>query len=267
MNAVLFFPAHKEEKPVEKERKTEPSTFGRIPKLNDKTTDRNNSPRPTEKNDRDKIDKLLKEKDRARLEREKLEKEKERLRLERERIDRDLERLTKDRERLDKTKARLENGRTSDKPRSSGDSIKKSIDLKAQNTYRIDKNSNDKKLNSRNDERQTNGPSSQGKVPKLSKEQIWKNGLKDRIAVAKNNSDNRPENGKKLSDKVPSKRPDDTTKPQPGPSKSKISNSFDFDKHVNSLKKGQVGKNGTRQFPPGDVKRKPHPDDRRKPNR
>ncbi|CAG5044782.1 unnamed protein product [Parnassius apollo] len=57
---------------------------------------------------------------------------------------------------------------------------------------------------------------------------------------------------------MPSKRSEDkkpisTSKSLAGASKPKMANSFDFDKHVNSI--------GARQFPPGNVRRKPHPDD------
>lgn len=247
--------------------------------------------------DREKAEKLQREKDRARQEREKidrernrLEKEKsdrnntdrdklDRLKAERERIERDIERLNRDRERLEKTKSKLENGRSDkciDKKQTSSETVKKNIDLKSQNTYRIDKNSNDKKLGSKNADRQTNGHSSHDKaVPKLNRDQQLKYGVKDKAPVrAKATSgDGKPENGKRLPEsKVPSKRPVDrmSGKPQAGTSKPNISNSFDFDKHVNSLKKGgpdPASKNGARHLPPSGVKRKPHPDDKRKPNR
>lgn len=257
--------------------------------MNSSSADKNNSSRPT---DREKAEKLQREKDRARQEREKIDKERNRLekekldrgrtdkdkldqlKAERERIERDIERLNKDRERLEKTKSKLENGMSDkivDKKQTSSDIIKKNIDLKSQNTYRIDKNSNDRKLGSKN----TNGHRSHDKVvPKLNRDQQSKNDVRDKEAPNRARlpyAVGKPENSQRLPDsKVPSKRPDDRMpgKSQAGPSKTKVSNSFDFDKHVNSLKRGpeQVNKNGARKLQPSS-NRKPHPDDKRKPNR
>lgn len=219
---------------------------------------------------------MQRERDRVRQERERLEREKERvdrekdkidrerlerLKAERERIDRELERLSKDKERLDKPKPKFENGKTADRVKtSSSDSMKKSIDLKSQNTYRIDKNSNERKLK---DEKYMNGLSSQDKVSK-SKEQMLKNVVRDKAPLVKQRAEVKPENGKKQPDnRPPARRPDDRPgKPQAGSSQAKSSNSFDFDKHVNSLKKEVGGKNGAR--PAGDAKRRPNPDDARK---
>lgn len=300
------------DKPIEREKKTE-SGFGRIPKIGDKCTNnhRNHSPqlpdRGRQERDVDRAEKLQREKDRHKLEREKAERERldrerlEKLKAERERIDRDIDRLNKDREKLDKTRSKLESkpsGEKGSKPIDKNklisreqnghkqDIIKKKIDLKSQNTYRIDKNPNDRKsiLPNKNSEgKYLNGHSSQGKpTPKLNKEQVsQKLDMKDRVGISKQKTayDGSPkvngkvENGKRLPDNnkgMPSKRTDDRgplgAKSQPGPSKPKISNSFDFDKHVNSLKStnGMKRPDGSRSFPPGDVKRKSHPDDMRR---
>lgn len=264
------------------------------------------SPKPSDKerSEREKIEKLLKERDRARLDKEKAEREKERadrerldkLKAERERIERDIDRLNRNREKLEKATSKLEsNSRSSDKvirtvdksvdrsklnsKESLKQDVKKNIDLKSQNTYRIDKNSNEKKFNipSKNgDTKYINGH--QGKPVPKQRENVQQNGIKDRALLAKQkatdgsqkNVDRRVTDGKA----VPSKRPDDRkvggSNDKAGPSKPKVSNSFDFDKHVNSLGKNGVNKNGarkpdgSRQFPPGDVKRKGHPDQRNK---
>ncbi|XP_072941508.1 protein SPT2 homolog [Epargyreus clarus] len=302
---------------VDKERKPD-TGFNRIPKLGDKVTNnhRNEVPktygREKEKekhvserekhvSEREKYEKMQREKEKAKNERDKerLDRERlERLKAERDRIDRELDRLNKDKDKLDKSKAKLEsrsmekNVRPVDKAvdrtkLGSRDQIvkqdaKKSIDLKTQNTYRIDKNSNEKTVGpGKNiDSRGMNGYSSQGKpVPKLSKDQISepRNGLKDKMISSKPrissegsqklNGHVKLENGKRPEDRksLPAKKPDDrrplpgSGRPQAGPSKPKVSNSFDFDKHVNSL-----SKNTTKQFPPGHVKRKPNPDDLKK---
>lgn len=189
----------------------------------------------------------------------------------------------RDRERLDKSKIKIES-RTSDKPRTDKNvdrnkltsrehDIKKSIDLKSQNTYRIDKNSNEKKVSvpqKSSDQKYMNGHSSQGKpVPKLSKDSINRS-ERDRIALMKQkslaNDSSLKLNGSLKTEKrlpeskgAPQKKLVPNSNSSAGPSKPVMSNSFDFDKHVNSL-----GKNGTKQFPPGMVRRKPHPDDRNK---
>lgn len=197
----------------------------------------------------------------------------DRLKAERDRIDREMERLNRDREKLDKTKSKFDSKILDRKPVdkvvdrskvSSKDSmrpeLKKSIDLKSQNTYRIDKNTNEKKfLPGKSDSRYLNGQSSQAKsVPKQS---LQKDGalLTKKVDVSvKMNGHVRPENGKLPDIKgAPGKKPDDRRiAPQAGPSKSKVSNSFDFDKHVSSLK--------SKQFPSEDVKRKSQVDDRKK---
>lgn len=251
--------------------------------------------------DKERLDKLQKEKDKAKPDREKLEREKQRqdkerldkLMSEKERIDRDIERLNRDRERLEKAKSKLET-KTTERPSKSNDSvidrakvnsrevIKKNIDLKSQNTYRIDKNANEKKFNipskNSNDSKYTNGHSSQGKPVLKSKDQIpQKNGFKERVSFDKNRaSDDRVERqqpSKELTKRTEDRRvPSNTGKTQSGNSKPSVANSFDFDKHVSSLGKNghSVSKNdlkkpnGSRQFPPADVRRKPHPDDIRK---
>ncbi|CAH2244641.1 protein SPT2 homolog [Pararge aegeria] len=276
----------KEERKIEKdkpEKRTEPSSFGRIPKLGEKNANnrKNEAPRSSEKDkhnsERDKADRVQSEKDRIRSEREKIENDKlsqekerfERLKAERDRIDREMEKF-KEREKLEKPKAKFE--KTSDKkPDKIVDrakigardhEIKKTIDLKSQNTYRIDKNSNEKKLNvpHKGDQRLTNGHVQGKPIPKMGREVV-----KDKlVAIKQKSSEGSPKpNGirtdKKLTDAT---RPDDRrpmpSKPSAGSSKPPIINSFDFDKHIRSL-----GKNG-RKFPPGGVKRKPHPDDIRK---
>lgn len=200
----------------------------------------------------------------------------DRLKAERDRIDREMERLNRDREKLDKTKSKLESKTLDRKPidkvvdrskLSSKDSVrpelKKSIDLKSQNTYRIDKNSNEKKvLPGKSDSRYLNGHSSQGRpVPKQLQQKDGALSKKVDVSV-KMNGHVRPDNGKRLPDikGAPGRRPDDKRMaPQAGPSKSKISNSFDFDKHVSSIK--------SKQFPPEDVKRKQQIDDKKKARR
>lgn len=301
----VLVPKEREEKHVERERKSEgPSGFGRIPKVSDKVT-RHDSPRPSdhkserdrsdrERQEREKIEKLQKE--RARLEKDKAEREKERedkerldkLRAEREKIERDIDRLNRDRERLEKAKLKLESSsKSSEKPKSLDkytdrakfnakesvkQDVKKNIDLKSQNTYRIDKNSNDKKFtipSKNSDGKYMNGHSAQSKPVPKSREPVQQNGIKDKAVLAKQKAlfgdGSQKNNDKRLPDGkgVPSKRPDDRKMAPPngkaGPSKPppKMSNSFDFDKHVSSIGKNGARKpDGTRQFPPGDVRRK-----------
>ncbi|KAM3968032.1 LOW QUALITY PROTEIN: protein SPT2 homolog [Aphomia sociella] len=300
----------REERPVE--RKPE-SGFGRIPKLGDKSkTDTLKIDRERqeerERSDRDRVEKLQREKDRIKMEKEKIERERldrerlDKLKAERDRIDREMDRLNRDRDRLDKTRIKLESSKSTDKSskpvekivdrskliskeQSGRQDIKKNIELKNSNTYRIERNSNDKKIvvpNKNIDGKYVNGNNSQGKqMTKINKEQApMRNDVRDKVMGAKQKmlyGDGSPklngklDNGKRLpetSKGVPSKRPDDrslnnTAKSQAGPSKPKITSTFDFDKHVNSLKKnGHV--DGGRQFPPGDVKRKMHPDDIRR---
>lgn len=249
--------------------------------------------RERERLDRERLEKLKAERERIDREMERIARV-DKLKAERERIERDIERLNRDKERLEKTKSRLENGmpdkssKNVDIDRSklmskeqSGKDIKKNIDLKSQNTYRIDKNSNDRKFTipSKNSNgKYLNGDSSQGKpVPKGSKDQVpQKNGIKDKELLAKqkalsaNGSLKSNENNRKPTDMGKGgKRPDDRVlqgKSQAGPSKPNIS-SFDFDKHIKDIG-GKMGKqNGGRQFPPGDVRRKQYQDDRRKPKR
>lgn len=201
----------------------------------------------------------------------------DRLKAERDRIDREMEKLNRDREKLDKTKSKLDSKILDRKPvdkvverakLSSKDSarpeLKKSIDLKSQNTYRIDKNSNEKKLlPGKSDNKYLNGHNSQAKlVPKQLQQKDGALSTKKVDVSVKINGHVRPENGKRLPDikGAPGKRPDDRRlPPQAGPSKSKISKNFDFDKHVSSLK--------SKQFPPEDVKRKQQMDDRKKARR
>lgn len=189
-----------------------------------------------------------------------------------------MERLNKDRERLDKTKAKLETSissdRNKDRPKSNKElpikqEAKKNIDLKTQNTYRIDKS--ERKVLPQKHERLTNGHSSQSKpVSKLNKESLDRN-MKDKMTLAKKplesiprNGQVRPENGKKQLEsskgfkKVDDKKAVQGEMRQGGPSKP-VSNGFDFDKHVNS-----IGKNGTRKLPPGRDRRKPQSSDKMK---
>ncbi|XP_069355443.1 protein SPT2 homolog isoform X2 [Maniola hyperantus] len=283
----------KEERTLEREkpeRKPEPVGFGRIPKLGDRNVSNHKSEPPKtydkdrHNSEREKADRLQREKDRIRLERDKIESEKlrqekerfEKLKAERDRIDREMEKF-KEREKLDKTKAKLE--KSSDKIKSDKivdrskmgakeHEIKKSIDLKSQNTYRIDKNSNEKRLSvpQKGDQRLSNGHVQGKPIPKMGKDVVNRNDVKDKLSVAKPKSsftEHPKTNGIRPDKKVPdSKRPDDRrlmqSKPAAGSSKAPMSNRFDFDKHVNSL-----AKNGSK-FPPGAVKRKPHPDDMRK---
>lgn len=188
-----------------------------------------------------------------------------------------MERLNRDREKLDKTKSKLDSKILDRKPvdkvvdRSKLTSkdlvrpeLKKSIDLKSQNTYRIDKNSNEKKLvPGKSDNRYLNGHSSQTKpVPKQIQQKDGSLLTKKVDVSMKMNGNVRSENDKRLPDVkgMPGKRPDDRRiAPQAGPSKPKISNNFDFDKHVSSLK--------NKQFPPENVKRKQQIDDRKKARR
>ncbi|KAG6453566.1 hypothetical protein O3G_MSEX008213 [Manduca sexta] len=287
------------DRPVERERKPESGGFGRIPKLTDKNNSRNDSPKPDR--DRERFEKLQREKERAKIDREKNDREKERLerarldkerldklKAERERIDRDIARLNIDRERLDKAKTKLET-RTTDKPSKPADNgvdrsklnsrenVKKNIDLKSQNTYRIDKNSNEKKFAAPNKDsngKYLNGHSTQGKSVPKSREQIpQKNGVREKEQLKPRASDGRPENGKRLHEKELSKRPDDRKMPQgnpklqPGSSKPKPTSSFDFDKHINSIGKNghAANKNGVKR--PDGMKKRPQPDDRRKQKR
>ncbi|CAH2063127.1 unnamed protein product, partial [Iphiclides podalirius] len=318
-------PVQKEDKPLEKEKKAEPSGIGRIPKLSDKNVGSqrsNDNVKSVEKEkergavDRERAEKLQREKDRIRLEKErakekdisdraKLEREKERidrerlekLKAERERIDRDIDRLNRDRDRLEKTKSKLESKSSFDankavnsldrqkisQPRKCEE--KKNIDLKSQNTYRIDKNQPEKRSSipsKSGDTRQINGHSThQRPVPKSNKEPSQKNDARDKLAQVKqkvhpangslkNNGLVRPDATKRIQEggkEMPSKRSEDkrplaNAKQPAGASKAKITNSFNFDKHVNS-----IGKNGARQFPPGDVRRKPHADDAKRKKR
>uniref|UniRef100_A0A2A4JDT7 Protein SPT2 homolog n=1 Tax=Heliothis virescens TaxID=7102 RepID=A0A2A4JDT7_HELVI len=300
---------------AERERKPEPSSgpgtgLGRIPKVSDKLNNssaRNDSPRPSdrERSEREKIEKLQKERDRLRLDKEKAEREKERLdkerldklKAERERIERDIDRLNRDREKLEKAKSKLEtSSRLSDKGTKSADKsvdrskfnykdgykqdVNKNIDLKSQNTYRIDKNSNEKRNSipsKQSDSKLLNGHSKQGKpVPKPKEQSLQQNGIKDRQALlAKQRAaeGSQKSNDKRMSDSkgVPSKRPDDRkvgASDRAGPSKPKVTNTFDFDKHINCLGKNGARKpDGTRQFPPADVKRKGQQDPRNKKRR
>ncbi|XP_014358123.2 protein SPT2 homolog [Papilio machaon] len=302
--------APKDDKPVEREKKMDSSGIGRIPKIGDKNSanQRNENSKPLERekervpSDKEKAERLQREKERARLEKHKAEREKERLdrerleklKAEREKIDRDIERLNRDRDRLEKTKSKLEGKSSTErlsKPVNSSvdrskliarqqplkQDVKKSIDLKSQNTYRIDKNQTEKKISipsKSGDTRQSNGYGPQGKpAPKTNKELPQRND-RDKVLQAKqkmlsnvpskSNGHVRPEGAKRLQEtgrEMPAKRPEDkktvpNSKLSAGPSKPSIGNSFDFDKHVNS-----IGKNGGRQFPPGDVRRKPRPDD------
>lgn len=278
-----------EQRATERERKPEGtpgSGFGRIPKLSDKNSNnRNDSPKSSSnsssRTDKDKIayekeriERLQKERERARSDKERAERDKERterertdrdkldkLKAERERIERDIERLNKDRDRLEKSKLKLEsNSRNPEKPvdkrvGSKDQEIKKNIDLKSQNTYRIDKNSNERK-NTLPSRSSVNGHSSQGKpVPK------------DKYPVKDQRSNgNRPENGKKMMEQSKAKARPDDRKPLPSsakgqpPSKPKIASTFDFDKHVNSLKNGPSG-GPKRPNGSGDVKRKMTPEE------
>lgn len=257
-------------------------------------------------------DRLQREIEKAKLEKEKAERERDRLqkdrvdreerlakerldklKAEREKIERDIERLNRDREKLDKTKSRLENGIQSEKSnknsgvdrskviskeRSGNQDMKKNIDLKSQNTYRIDKNSNDKKFSiptKNSNGKYLNGDSAHSKSTSESKNQILqKNGMKGRELMAKQalKANGRVESKKPgdVSKLATNKRPDERTaqgKLQAGSSKPKMSNSFDFEKHINSIG-AKVGKqNGARQFPPGDVRRKQNPDDKKKAKR
>ncbi|XP_028161829.1 protein SPT2 homolog [Ostrinia furnacalis] len=293
----------------ERERKLETSGIGRIPKIGDKNSNniRNDTPKLA---DRDKMtserDRVQRDKDRGKLEQDKGDRDRERLeklkaereridremeriarvdklKAERERIERDIERLNRDKERLEKTKSKLESGnvdidRSKLISKDSGKDIKKNIDLKSQNTYRIDKNSNEKKFTipSKNSNgKYLNGDSSHGKpVPKSSKDQApLKNEMKDKQkALSANGSlKSNNENIRKPSDLGKGgKKPDDRVlqgKSQAGPSKPKMS-SFDFDKHIKDIGAKTGGKqNGARHFPPGDIRRKQHPDDRKKAKR
>ena len=255
-----------------------------------------------ERIEREKIEKLQKERDRLRLDKDKAEREKERtdrerldkLKAERERIERDIDRLNRDREKLEKAKSKLESSsRPSDKVNKSVDKsvdrsklnskeslkqdVNKNIDLKSQNTYRIDKNSNERKLSlasKQSDSKHLNGHSSQGKPVPKQREQPQPNGLKEKALIAKQRASgegSQKQNGKRMPESkgVPSKRPDDkkvaASNDKAGPSKSKVTNTFDFDKHINCLgKNGARKQDGSRQFPPGDVKRKGHPDQKNK---
>ncbi|XP_061378819.1 protein SPT2 homolog isoform X1 [Danaus plexippus] len=214
------------------------------------------------KKDKSKVDKEKIERDKLRLDKERLDK----LKAERERIDREMERLNRDREKLEKTKAKLET-KTVDRDRhldrsklgSKERDVKKSIDLKSQNTYRIDKNCNEKRpVQQRNSDNKMNGQSSQGKpVPKLGKEQnVNRYDIKDKALLKQRPVNGVPRTGEAsrgLQRQADEKRPNVNGKVAP-----KMTNSFDFDKHVNSL-----GKNGTK-YTVGDVKRKPNPNDIKK---
>ncbi|XP_013185693.2 protein SPT2 homolog [Amyelois transitella] len=291
-----------------RDKKPESGGFGRIPKVNDKMSSNQLNDR-SKASDRDKYelervkerqrqerDKAIRDKsdrersDREKFNREKLEKERldreklDRMRAERERLDREIERLNKDRERLDKTRTKLESksssverttksdkGISSSRESNNKQEIKKNIDLKSQNTYRIDKNPERKfTIPSKNDGKYSNGQNPNGKpIPKVGKDQLQKND-RDKVGMIKQKCSHdgspklngRIENGKCLPEngKVPLKndRTVQSSKSVPGSSKEKISNSFDFDKHVNSLKNTNGGKrpDGGRQFPPSDVRRK-----------
>lgn len=188
--------------------------------------------------------------DKERQDRERLEK----LKAERERIERDIERLNKDRDRLEKTKLKLESSsQCLDRPKQSREQdAKKNIDLKSQNTYRIDKNSNEKKQYPNKSGSSMNGQKPQGKpVPKPQSQN--------------KPIDARPQTSKKMleqSKNLPPKgRPDQkpVSKSQVPPAKPKVE-AFDFDKAIGSLKNGQASgakkPNDVSKFPPGDVRRK-----------
>lgn len=303
---INFVAVVKEERTVEKERpekrpEERPSGFGRIPKLGAKnaSNERSEAPKSYEKvkqhnnnttqqlhnSEREKAERIKREKDRVRSEKEKAESEKlrlererfEKLKAERDRIDREMEKF-REVEKLDKGKVKLDKSSDRNKPEKTLDrskmgarehEIKKSIDLKTQNTYRIDKNSNEKRLSvPQKDQRLANGHVQGKPIPNITKTErdVANRSDKDKLIAAKQKgpvSEAPKGNGIRMDKRVPdSKKPDDRrpmpSKPGAGSSKAPVSNSFDFDKHVNSL-----GKNGSK-LPPGAVKRKPHPDDIRK---
>lgn len=242
----------------------------------------NNTTQQLHNSEREKAERIKGEKDRVRSEKEKAESEKlrlererfEKLKAERDRIDREMEKF-REMEKLDKGKVKLDKSSDRNKPEKTLDrskmgarehEIKKSIDLKTQNTYRIDKNSNEKRLSvPQKDQRLANGHV-QGKPILKTERDVANRSDKDKLTAAKQKgpiSEAPKSNGIRMDKRVPdSKKPDDRrpmpSKPGAGSSKAPVSNSFDFDKHVNSL-----GKNGSK-LPPGAVKRKPHPDDIRK---
>ncbi|CAH4036102.1 protein SPT2 homolog [Pieris brassicae] len=283
----------KADKPTDKERKPEPTStgFGRIPKVGERAIPKSDPPRSHEREkkdcDREKAERVQKEKEKARLERDKVDREKDRmdkerldkLKAERDRIEREMERLNKDRERLDKTKAKLETSissdRSKDRPKSNKEQpikqeAKKNIDLKSQNTYRIDKN--DRKLLPQKQDRLSNGHSSLSKpVPKLSKESLDRN-MKDKMALAKKQLDGSPrngqiklDNGKRLPEAGRGLKKGDDKKSIQGMKQggsSKPVTGFDFDQHVNS-----IGRNGGKKLPPSDNRRKQQSNDKVKQKR
>ncbi|CAG9792208.1 unnamed protein product [Diatraea saccharalis] len=249
--------------------------------------DKINNDRDRLQNEKERI-RLEKEKERQRLDKERLDK----LKAERERIDRDIDRLNRDREKLDKTKSKIETNLQIEKSNKFAErskivsreqfgklDLKKSIDLKSQNTYRIDKNSNEKKLsvpNKNTNVKYLNGDNSQIKLTlKANKEQIvQRNGIKDKEMLIKQKSLPLNASPKTLSSKKSSesgktmlpKRSDDKpsqSQSEAGTSKHKIA-SFDFDKHINT-----IGKNGKQDAcRKSDFRRKANPDDtKRKPKR
>ncbi|XP_050679955.1 protein SPT2 homolog [Leptidea sinapis] len=287
------------EKPVDKEYKREvPSGFGRIPKIGAQpsnkqeksTVERERSEK--QQFDKQRIEKMQREKETARVEKNKTDSDKEKidkLKAERDRIDREMERLNREREKLDKNKVKLEStieknrlekvDRTKlNKEDALKQDFKKNIGIKTQNTYRIDKNSNERNVLPQKSDKLTNGHSTKGKpVPKNKDDFDRERMMREKLALAKrralidaqrSNGHVRNDKNKQMPDTSRSnakisddKRSGPSNSKQPGASKPAISNNFDFDKHVNALKNGK-------KLPPGAMKKRPHPDDlKKKPKR
>lgn len=252
------------------DRDKKPESSDRIPKLTDKIPTINKNSRSSseipkhnekEKIDRETLQKLHRNKilkDKEKLEREKLDREK----LEREKLERMKMKQYMDNKIAMDSKSRQNIPKESTRPEH-----KNGIELKSQNTYRIDKNSNDKKFvipSKRGDTKYINGHSSQDKyVPKpiVKHEKDKAVMAKQKMLFGENGSSRLNDvkrSGPQVNHKnVPSKvRPENkvsSTVPSSS-SKPKITNSFDFDKHMNSLNKAKKQNDSRRS---DDPRRKP----------
>lgn len=245
------------------DRERKPDVSNRIPKLGDK--DRNGYKERTDK---------LTERDRhIQNVRSEMQIRKEKLN-ETERLDRMRMKQNIETKNLNKSQPNIKTMDNKDKINVSKDNYKKNIELKSQNTYRIDKNVPDKKVvnPNRNIERSGNGYNSLGRpVPKQpDREEIRDKIAKQKLLNSNNDSSRVVVNGKQetkknipvANNKVPFKSRPDERKPvpndrtQPSSSKPKISNSFDFDKHLNSLGKARKP-NGASNMKRVDDRKKP----------
>lgn len=266
----MYFTVGKDVKPTQDVPK-KPDSLNRIPKLGES---------------KQSIDKQRNEREKQIMEREKQTMERERMQKDREDMDRarlvnkeknfDRERTTSkvktyekvDRERSmkikqesnqkylnnDKSYSHKAGDRSRDDTVARDKSVKQSIDIKSQNTFRIDRNSNDKKFinpNKNQNTKNTNGHSSQSK-PGYSSQQH--NGARDKVPLSKPNNVSQRLNGSSTKqeqnkhrleqNKQPQKRPDERKPPalpngkriEPSGTKPKEASSFDFDTYMKSIK-------------------------------